>query len=105
MTSSVDVSDLLRTIETLQKGIQCPSCFLYYTKKWCTNNETSCFFCINFVSTRDTYISIMENIDWYYINSDEYDYALFCKEFKYNLKEWFSSFPEPKFSICSWLFL
>ena len=106
MSALAEVYRLIRTIEYLQEEeIKCPSCFIYFTKKWCKNKETSCFFCINFIASRDTYNSIMENIDWYYINSDEYDHSLYCKEFKKNLKKWISEFPTPKLSLSSWLFL
>ena len=106
MGTLAEVYRLIRTIECLQEEeIQCPSCFIYFTKKWCKNKETSCFFCINFIASRDTYNSIIENIDWYYINSDEYDHALYCREFKKNLKKWISEFPTPKLSLSSWLFL
>ena len=47
----------------------------------------------------------MENIDWYYINSDEYDHTLYCREFKKNLKKWIDEHPMPKLSLSSWLFL
>lgn len=105
MGSSVDVSDLLRIIRNLQEeDIQCPSCFIYYTKKWCTNVNTSCFFCTHFVLNRDRYEYILENIDWYFINSDEQDHAIFCKEFKYNLRRWFSEFPVLTNYVNYWMF-
>ena len=91
MSALAEVYRLIRTIEYIQEEeIQCPSCFIYFNKRWCRDNETSCFFCINFVASKDTYNSIMENIDWYYINSDEYDHALYCREFKKNLRKWMS---------------
>lgn len=105
MSASVNVSDLLTTIENIQYGIQCPTCFVYFNKKWCENDETSCFFCSNFVPSRDTYNSFMDDIDWYYINSNEYDYKLYCKEFKYNFEHWMSEISRPKISLSSWLFL
>ena len=105
MGSPVDVSDLLRTIRNLQEeDISCPSCFVYYTKKWCKNTDTDCFFCTNFVPYKDTYKYIRNNIDWYYINSDDDNHALFCKEFKYNLKRWINEFPKPNLNLSSWLF-
>ena len=110
-TTLVDVSDTLRAIENIIDVIQCPTCFVYFNKRWCKNNDTSCFFCNNFVPLRDTYSSIIMEIDWYFINSDEYDHKLFCREFKYNLNKWISEFSESYSllksvrSLHSWLYL
>ena len=108
MASLADVSDTLRAIENIIDVIQCPSCFLYFNKRWCKNKETSCFFCKNFVPTRDTYSSVVNDVDWYFINSDEYDHKLFCREFKQYLYEWTNEFPKPRSyirSLSSWLYL
>ena len=111
MASLVDVSDTLRAIENIIDVIRCPTCFIYFNKKWCKNKDTSCFFCKNFVPRRDTYSSIVMEIDWYFINSDEYDHKLFCREIKYNLNKWISEFSESYSllksvrSLHSWLYL
>ena len=108
MASLADVSDTLRAIENIIDVIQCPSCFLYFNKRWCKNKDTSCFFCKNFVPTRDTYSSVVNDVDWYFINSDEYDHKLFCREFKQYLYEWTNEFPKPHSyirSLSSWLYL
>ena len=105
MASLADVSDTLRAIENIIDVIRCPSCFLYFNKRWCKNKETSCFFCTNFVPNHDTYNSVINDIDWYFINSDEYDHKLFCREFKQYLYEWMNEFPKPRNYISSWLYL
>ena len=102
--ASVDISDTLRAIENIIDVVQCPTCFVYFNKRWCKKDK-SCFFCKNFVPSRDTYKSIVKEIDWYYINSDEYDYKLFCYEFKHNLNEWIGEYSESIFRSNSWLFL
>ena len=68
MASLADVSDTLRAIENIIDVIQCPSCFLYFNKRWCKNKDTSCFFCKNFVPNLDTYSSVVNDVDWYFIN-------------------------------------
>jgi len=67
----------------------CRICHQAYSKKWC--NEL-CFYCANFLPTRDTRYSILKDIEWYFIRSGEDDRPTFYSEYIDNLNRWCYTF-------------
>ena len=93
MTSSLsDMSKLFKVTKALQEDFKCKNCKQEYTKKWCKDDDASCFFCTNFLPMRDTYQSILKEIDWYFIKSGEYDRESYYPEFLDNLRVWAKRF-------------
>lgn len=83
----MDLSDLKNIINRL-KDTRCKICKVEYDEKWC--NET-CFFCAHFNPWRDTYLTIVKEIYWYYIKSGE-DYMEYYISYLENLKKWCNKF-------------
>jgi hypothetical protein len=93
MTDSLsDMSKIRNSINIVQDEYKCNNCKQYYKKKWCKNEETDCYFCKNFLPMRDTYSSILRDIDWHFLKSGEYNRKLFYSEFLDNLKKWANNF-------------
>jgi hypothetical protein len=67
---------------------QCKNCKEEYGSKWLKSAKTTCLFCENFLPMRDTYKSILQNINTFFLNSGEYDRESFYPEFLDNLKKW-----------------
>jgi hypothetical protein len=69
--------------------IQCTNCKEYYEQKWMkTTTPNHCLFCEKFLPMRDTYTTILQNMNVYFLNSGEYDRESFYPEFIDNLKKW-----------------
>lgn len=87
-----DMSKLLKSIKNTQDEFKCPNCKQYYTRKWCATEEKPCYFCKNFLPMRDTYTSILRDIDWRYLKSGETSRREFYNEFLDNIKKWADRF-------------
>jgi hypothetical protein len=92
MSALSDMSKLFRSIKAIQEDFTCLNCKQVYKKKWCKEDNTNCFFCKNFLPMRDTYASILRDIDWWFLRSGEYDRESFYPEFLDNLKVWANRF-------------
>jgi hypothetical protein len=87
-----DMSKLLKSLKATQVDFKCPNCKQFYTRKWCADEEKPCYFCKNFLPMRDTYQSILKDMDWHFLKSGEYDRESFYPEFLDNLKKWADRF-------------
>lgn len=87
-----DFSALRKYTKALQEMFKCGNCKNEYTKKWCKEDNASCFYCQKFIPMRDSYSSILRDIELYYYRSGEYDRELYYKEFLDNLKIWANRF-------------
>jgi hypothetical protein len=87
-----DMSKLLKATAALQEDFKCLNCKQVYKKKWCSDEQKPCFFCKNFLPMRDTYQSILRDIDWWFLKSGEYDRTSFYPEFLDNLRLWANRF-------------
>lgn len=87
--SLTDMSKLLKTITAIQEYIICANCKQSYKKKWC---KDTCWFCRQFLPIRDTYTSILQNIDWWYLKSGETSREEYYNQFLDNLSRWATYF-------------
>ena len=87
-----DMSKLLKVTKAIQEDFTCLTCKQVYKKKWCKEDNTPCFFCKNFLPMRDTYTSILRDMDWWFLRSGEYDRESFYPDFLNNLKVWAARF-------------
>ncbi len=92
MSALSDMSNLLKVTKAIQEDFTCGNCKQIYKKKWCKEDNTNCFFCKNFLPMRDTYSSILRDIDWWFLRSGEYDRESFYPDFLNNLKIWATRF-------------
>ena len=67
----------------------CQICHECYPKKWCAD---LCFYCKNFLPTRDTRYSILKDIEWYFIKSGEDIRNVFYNEYIMYLNKWCTVF-------------
>jgi len=86
------MSKLLTTIKSIQEDFTCSNCKQIYKKKWCKNDTKPCYFCTNFLPIRDTYTSILKDMDWWYLKSGETSRKEFYNEFLDNLSKWAERF-------------
>ena len=89
---STDMSKLFKAIQAIQEDFKCTNCKQIYNKKWCKNQETFCIFCTKFLPMRDTYSSILKDMDWHFLQSGETDRESFYPDFLDNLKIWANRF-------------
>lgn len=80
------------TPRIIQENFTCNICKQLYKKKWCDGDNKSCYFCRNFLPMRDTYASILREIDWHFLRSRENDKKFFYSEFLDSLKIWADRF-------------
>jgi hypothetical protein len=92
MSSFYNFSSLLKLTKAIQDKFKCKNCKQEYDKKWCKSDDTLCFYCHNFLPMRDTYLSILKNIEWYFIKSGEDDQKEYYTAFIENLKKWSNRF-------------
>ncbi len=71
---------------------QCKNCKEEYATKWIKSAKNTCLFCENFIPMRDTYESILQNINTFFLNSGEYDRESYYPAFIDNLKKWAAHF-------------
>lgn len=86
------MTELFQVTKSLQDIFKCKNCKEEYGKKWCKEDNELCFFCINFLPMRDTYSSILKNIDWYYLKSGEISRPEYYNAFLDNLQKWSNRF-------------
>ncbi len=79
---------LLKQINYLQTDFYCNYCKQYYSKKWCTNDYSICFYCKHFLPCHITRYNILRDIEWYFIKSGEDNRNEFYNEFINNLNKW-----------------
>lgn len=89
---SYDMSRILRVTKALQTEFTCKNCHQHYPKKWCKEEDTLCYFCTHFLPMRDTYTTILKDIDWHYYRSGETTKSEFVKQFLDNLAKWAQRF-------------
>lgn len=87
-----DMSKLLKTLKATQEDFMCLNCKQYYKRKWCNSDDKPCYFCQKFLPFRDTYTSILRDIDWWYLKSGETSRKEFYNDFLDNLKKWADRF-------------
>ncbi len=87
-----NMTELLQVTRALQEVFKCKNCNQEYSKKWCKDDGASCFYCTNFLPMRDTYASILKNIDWYYLKSGEISRPEYYNSFLDNLQKWSQRF-------------
>jgi hypothetical protein len=87
-----NMSKLLKITKAIQEDFNCPNCKQYYKKKWCSDETKPCYFCTDYVPIRDTYTSILRDIDWKYLKSGETSRKEFYNEFLDNLSKWGTRF-------------
>jgi hypothetical protein len=90
--SQSDISNILKTIKDIQEDFTCIKCKQVYKKKWCNSDENPCKICIEYLPIRDTYTSILRDIDWQYLKSGETSRREFYNDFLDNLKKWSQKF-------------
>lgn len=86
------MSKLLKATKSIQEDFKCVNCKQYYKRKWCDSDEKPCLFCKNFLPMRDTYQSILKEIDWWYLKSGETSRKEYYNEFLDNLEKWATRF-------------
>ena len=91
-TAAHDMSRLLRITKALQTEFRCNNCHQEYERKWCKADNTPCFFCVNFLPMRDTYTTILKDMEWFYLKSGETSRPEYYKVFLDNLSKWATKF-------------
>jgi hypothetical protein len=92
ISTPYDMSKLLQEMKCAQEQFRCNNCLQEYGKKWCRDDDATCFYCTNFLPMRDTYKSILKDIDWYYMKSGETSRPEFYKAYLDNLQKWSARF-------------
>ena len=87
-----DLSELMKATQRIQTEFQCTNCKNLYEKFWCKEDHTFCYFCTHFLPMRDTYASILKDIDIWYLKSGEISRVRFYNNFLNNLKKWSDKF-------------
>lgn len=87
-----DFSALRKYTKSLQEMFKCSNCKIEYKKQWCKEDNGLCFYCTNFLPMRDTYNSILRDIELWYYRQGESDREIYYKEFLDNLKMWAEKF-------------
>jgi hypothetical protein len=88
MYSLHDMNKIINEIKAIQTCFKCSDCNEYYNKKWCNSDIYPCYFCKNFISTKETYMSIIKDINWWYLKSGEISRKEYYNEFLDNLEKW-----------------
>jgi len=88
----LDMDSLFRAAVRLQTEVKCYNCKQIYEKKWCKDEKTPCLFCKSYLPMRDTYYSILRDIEWQFIKSDEDNRHEFYNAFLDNLHKWSNYF-------------
>ena len=83
--NTYNMTQLIRQISYVPINPICRICHQSYPKKWCNG---LCFYCANFLPTRDTRYSILKDIEWYFIRSGEDDRNIYYLEYIENLNRW-----------------
>jgi len=91
-TGLVDMSKLFKATKAIQEDFKCANCVQFYKRKWMQKDDTHCYFCTKFLPMRDTYSSILKDIDWHFLKSGEYNRESFYPDFLDNLKKWTTRF-------------
>jgi hypothetical protein len=86
---------LLKQIKQIQTIFYCNNCKQYYSKKWCNNNYTICFYCTNFIPYRDNRYHMLRDTEWYFIKSGQDNRNEFYNEYIDNLNKWCIYFKIP----------
>jgi hypothetical protein len=92
MSTAFDFTELINLTILLQDKFHCINCKLEYPKKWCKDDKTTCFYCTHFLPMRDTYYSILKDIEWYFIRSGEDNRQEYYTAYLENLKKWSNRF-------------
>ncbi len=87
-----DMSKLLKIMKAMQEDFKCINCKQLYKKKWCSDETKPCYFCTLYLPMRDTYTSILRDMDWWYLKSGETSRKEFYNEFLDNLSKWANRF-------------
>jgi hypothetical protein len=90
--SFADMSKLIQSIKNTEDLVKCMKCIQYYKKKWHSADDNQCYFCKNFLPTKDTISSILRDIDWRYLKSGEISRREYYNEFIDNLNKWATRF-------------
>lgn len=72
----------------------CSTCGLIYNHKWMTHNRTHCFFCSKFRTNVSRYYLLQET-DWFYIQSGEDHREEFYQNYFQYLHRWSDRFQLP----------
>jgi len=89
-TNAYDFSKMMRMTQSMQTVINCSNCKQMYEKKWC--KDDMCLFCRDYLPMRDTYFSILRDIDWQFMRSGESSRPVFYNAFLDNLDKWSQRF-------------
>lgn len=89
-TAAYDFSKMMRLTKSIQTHLICQNCKQTYLKKWC--KDEICLFCTHYLPMRDTYFSILRDIDWQFLKSGESDREVFYNDFLDNLEKWSQRF-------------
>lgn len=92
ISTTFDFSKFIRLMTAFQDNFQCINCKQEYPKKWCKNDKTTCFYCTNFLPMRDTYYTILRDIEWYFNRSGEDNRKEYYTAYLDNLKKWSNRF-------------
>lgn len=84
--------DLARITHQIQTEFKCANCKQQYERRWCKTDNATCYFCTHFLPMRDTYTSILKDMDWWYLKSGETSRPRFYGAFLDNLKKWSDRF-------------
>ena len=90
--TTYNFNELLTVTKQIQEMSKCNTCSQEYGRKWCKDDNSMCFYCTNFLPMRDTYASILKDIDWFYIKSGETSRPEFYKAYIDNLQKWSARF-------------
>ncbi len=84
-------SKLLCFLNKLETEFKCKKCEESYSKKW-YKPDNICFFCHNFIPMRDTYSTVLKELEWYFVQSGESNRKEFTVNFLDNFKLWANHF-------------
>lgn len=87
-----DFSVLHTYTKALQEMFKCSNCKNEYKKQWCKEDNGLCFYCTKFLPMRDSYSSILKDIEWYYYRQGETSRKVYYNEFLDNLEKWATRF-------------
>jgi hypothetical protein len=92
MTSLSNMSKLFKITQTIQEDFACLNCKQTYKKKWCSSDNAPCYFCTLYLPMKDTYTSILQELDWRYLKSGETSRKEYYNDFLNNLNKWATRF-------------
>lgn len=87
-----EFENIKKVIQSIQTNFTCTNCHQCYDNFWAKPDTKNCFFCTNFMPMRDTYATILKDLDWWFLKSGETSRSRYYTNFLDNLEKWGNQF-------------